>query len=87
MSAHDDDNSMVITVRHVYDAITDVREQLGAVKGGVEMLNSHHEQATASNQDHELRIRRLEKWTYAIPLTGIVATATAVAAIIRASGA
>lgn len=80
------DQSMVITVRHVYDAITDVRDQLSSVKEGVNMLNSHHEAATESDRDHELRIRRLEKWTYAIPLTGIVATATAVAAIIRASG-
>ncbi len=65
----------VITLRDVY---LEVREVRGQVNG----LTSQAEKVT----DHEVRIRGLERWRYALPGALLLAGASIVVAVLEGSG-
>lgn len=76
-----DSGSLRITVKDVYRAVNGVSDTVSEIKGSLTSLAQEHTVTKASSLDHEIRLRRLERWTYAIPLTGLTALAAAVAAM------
>jgi hypothetical protein len=80
-----DSGSLRITVKDVFHAVNGVSDVVSEIKGSLANLAQDHTTTKATSGDHEARLRRLERWTYAIPLTAITASAAALAAIIQAS--
>lgn len=61
--------------------ITDVYGQQRELSGKVEAALARQEQHTERLADHETRIRSLEAWRYALPLSTISAIIAAIAAV------
>jgi len=61
---------VVITAREIYDQVMALRSEIQQVKSTVVALT-----------DVEHRLRAVERWRYALPLTGVTALLAAAAAI------
>ncbi|QMU72131.1 hypothetical protein [Streptacidiphilus sp. P02-A3a] len=55
---------VTISAREIYDEIVGLRED-------VRSLTQASEAVTARQQDHEERIRALERWRYALPVAAV----------------
>ena len=64
---------VTIGAREIYDTLVGLRED-------VQNLTSNNESAGKILNDHESRIRGLERWKYGIPVTLITGIVAAVAA-------
>jgi hypothetical protein len=65
---------VTIGAREIYDAVLGVREDVRSLKQDRENVND-------TLDDHESRIRSVERWKYGIPvatLSGLVATGAAI---------
>lgn len=66
----------------------DVRDRLTRIEGKLDLLGMQHSTTTAASErigtDHETRLRALERWKYALPITAAGALATAATTIIAA---
>jgi len=76
-----DSGSLRITVKDVFHAVNGVSSDVGEIKGALQTLTADHANLKQSAVDHEARLRRLERWAYAIPTTGITALASALIAL------
>lgn len=70
MHVPEQDPGVRVTLRDVW---TEVRELADAVRGLVVVVDQV--------ADHEQRLRRAERWLYALPLSLLVAIGSAVAAV------
>lgn len=77
MSADESRPYAVVTVADVYGQQRELSAQVQAALARQE----HHASQLA---DHEKRIRALEVWRYALPISSISAVAAAIAAIVTA---
>lgn len=66
----------------------DVRDRLTRIEGKLDLLGMQHTTSTAASErianDHEQRLRALERWKYALPITAAGALVTGATAIITA---
>jgi len=77
-----DEDKVQITLRDVYDAVTGLRIEITEMKQEVSGLSAYHAIATDQAKDFEQRLRRLERWAYAIPPTLVLAALSVVATIV-----
>lgn len=71
-----------ITLRDVYDAVTNLGQSFTELKEEVTMLTTHNALQAETVKDFEQRLRRLERWAYAIPTTFVLAALSVVATIV-----
>lgn len=80
--------SSVVTARDVYDATRDTQAEVRALGQRLDMseqrATERDTEARARHADHEARIRSLEMWRYALPISAVGSVAAAVAAIVAA---
>lgn len=65
---------MIITNREVYDAVMSLRSD-------VQSLTQSRNDAGETLDDHETRIRAIERWKYGVPLATLIAVGSTIAAI------
>jgi hypothetical protein len=65
---------VVVTLKDVYLLLLELQKQVGAMQGSVGAVS-----------DHESRIRSLEKWRYALPVSLAGATASIIVALYEGS--
>ncbi|MER5886816.1 hypothetical protein ABT160_23580 [Streptomyces sp. NPDC001941] len=70
---------VTIGTREIYDAVVGLRDD-------VRSLTHEHAMTRRELADHEARLRAIERYKYAVPLTGVTAVGGAVAALIAAFG-
>ena len=78
-------SGVTITLKDVYDLLNELRNQATQSNTRIEMITARNINADTMHQDHESRLRALEKWRYAIPATAVTAAggvATAITAIL-----
>lgn len=79
----------VITVKDVYDKLSTVADKLGEISGHLLAIDSRNQVADATHTDFEMRLRKVEAWRYALPITMITtvgSVAVAVFALVHGSG-
>lgn len=54
----------------------------GSLQSLADSIHTRHEQDTSLHSDHEVRLRALERWRYAIPSTLVLALASIVITIL-----
>lgn len=62
----------------------DVRDRLVRMEAKLDLIGVQHAATERIAGDHETRIRSLEQWRYAIPVTGVAAIITGAVSIIIA---
>lgn len=72
-----------ITLREVFDRVLQVGEGVARLEGKVDALHSERQQLQKVASDFEARLRSLEKWKYAIPVSVLVALAALGGSLIR----
>ena len=75
------DQPMVITLRDVYDVVTALRQDLQSMKREVDMAAISAATDHDRMEDHEARIRFLERWAWSIPaavVTGVLSVITTI---------
>lgn len=77
-----EDGEVRITLRDVYEAVTNLGGTVGELKEEVSTLTTHHGIASETAKDFEQRLRRLERWAYAIPTTFVLAALSVIATIV-----
>lgn len=76
MSAQDPFAS-VVTAKDVYDATRETQQEVRAVIGRLDALEREH-------ADFKARLTAVERWRYALPLTGVSAVIAAIGAVLAA---
>jgi hypothetical protein len=69
---------VTIGAREIYDELVGMRED---VRG----LALHSEATRATLADHEDRLRTIERWKYAVPLTAFLGVGSLITAVVQAS--
>lgn len=77
-----EDGEVRITLRDVYDAVTNMGQSISELKEEVTMLADHNSLHNETAKDFEQRLRRLERWAYGIPTTFVLAALSAIATIV-----
>lgn len=72
----------VITVKDVYDKLSTVADKLGELSGHLIAIDSRNQNADKVHADFEARLRKVEAWRYALPITSITAIASVVVAVL-----
>lgn len=62
----------------------DVRDRLVRMEGKIDLIGLQHATAERIANDHEDRLRALERWKYALPVTALAAVVTGATTIIAA---
>ncbi|MEU1881898.1 hypothetical protein ABZ470_31750 [Streptosporangium sp. NPDC020072] len=70
----DESTGVVITIKDIYDEVRDAKTELRS-------LTQEVKESRRTDEDHEGRIRTLERWMYAIPISVLVAIVSAVITI------
>lgn len=66
------------------DAINSVEKTLERLTGHLESIDQRNIVADRERQDLEMRLRALERWRYALPLSLLLATGSIAAAVVAA---
>lgn len=77
--------SVRVTLKDVFNKVDDVGRDVSEMKGSVATIRQETQENTKDIQDHELRIRNLEAWRYALPATvvlGLLGTIGSVIAVV-----
>lgn len=61
-----------------------MRDRLTRIEGKIDLIGLQHVATERVDTDHETRLRSLEQWRYATPVTGLAAIVTAAVTIIIA---
>ena len=77
-----DSGSLRITLKDVYIQQTDMANNIGQMKGSLNLMALTVGNNKTAVDDHESRIRGLERWRYAIPTSFILAIFSAAATIL-----
>jgi len=72
------DAPLVITLRDVYDAVTRLSERVTGLAGQVEGLQGRFDRADKHRDDHESRLRSLERRQWPIPSAALLISIAAV---------
>jgi hypothetical protein len=79
-----DQYPMVITLKDVYDAVTGLRQDLHSMQTAQDLqaqaVKGDHERV----EDHEVRIRFLERWAWSIPAAFVTAIVSAIVTVVLA---
>lgn len=67
----------VVTAKDVYDATRQTQQEVRAVLGRLDALEREH-------ADIRARLTAVERWRYALPLTGVSAVIAAIGAVLAA---
>ncbi|WP_204039811.1 hypothetical protein [Acrocarpospora phusangensis] len=68
----------------------DTRDRLTRIEGKIDLIGMQHTASETVSRDHEERIRAIERWKYALPVSALgalVAAATALIAAFRGGAA
>ncbi|MCX4687303.1 hypothetical protein OG401_23875 [Kitasatospora purpeofusca] len=68
---------VTIGAREIYD-------ELVGMRGDVRGLSQHNEATRATLADHEDRLRTIERWKYAVPLTAFLGVGSLITALVQA---
>ncbi|MBH1936494.1 hypothetical protein I5Q34_19805 [Streptomyces sp. AV19] len=79
MGEEDEPLGVRIGAREIYDEVVALRTEMRT-------MGQENEGARAELADHEERLRALERWRYALPISVITAIIGAVVAIVESSG-
>jgi len=79
MAEPNDSLGVTISAREIYDQIVGLRDD-------VRSLVQSNAEVSKELDDHETRLRSVERWKYAVPATLIVSLASAGTTIIKAIG-
>lgn len=79
-----EDGSIRVTLRDVYGVVTELRDAVNALNASAALTAFTATQANDRTSDHEVRLRTVEKWVYAIPATALIAIGSVAAAIFTA---
>lgn len=77
--------SVRVTLKDVFNKVDDVGRDVSEMKGSVATIRQETQENTKDIQDHELRIRNLEAWRYALPasaILGLLGTIGSVVAVV-----
>lgn len=66
------------------DAINAVERTLERLTGHLEAIDTRNKSADLIDGDHEARLRSLERWRYALPISALAAIGSAVVAVLQA---
>ena len=72
------DAPLVITLRDVYDAVTRLSERVTVLAGQVEGLHGRFDRSDKHRDDHEARLRALERRQWPIPSAALLVSIAAV---------
>lgn len=78
-----DSGSLRITQKDVYSEVVGTRADVARIEGAMNVIIERHSHTVNVVDDHETRLRDLERWRYAIPAGLITAVLAAIAAFIR----
>lgn len=81
----DSDHTIRVTLRDVYHAVNEVREGVAELTGALRVMESGASESVKDLADHEVRLRSLEAWKYALPgslILGLFGTLAAVAQMV-----
>lgn len=70
---------VTIGAREIYDAVVSLRDD-------VRSMGQTHETAGKTLDDHEERIRGIERWRYAVPASVLLAAGSVVTTFLKATG-
>lgn len=71
---------VTIGAREIYDAVLSLREE-------VRSLAQTREAVDSALEDHEQRIRGMERWRYALPVAAVTSIGTLILAVVQGTGA
>ncbi|MBA0054305.1 hypothetical protein E0L36_26670 [Streptomyces sp. AJS327] len=71
---------VTIGAREIYDAVQSLREE-------VRSLAQTREAVDSTLEDHEERIRGIERWKYALPVAAVTSAGTLILAALKGAGA
>lgn len=71
-----------ITVKDVYDKLSSVADKIGELAGHLIAIDTRNQNADVIHSDFEARIRKLEAWRYALPISVITAFGSVAVAIV-----
>lgn len=74
------ETGVVISFREIYDQIVGLRDD-------VRSLTQSSESVKASIEDHEARLRSMERWKYSVPAAVVTSIGSATVALLKSSGA
>jgi len=72
------DSPLVITLRDVYEAVTRLGERVTGLAGQVEALQGRFDRSDKHRDDHEARLRALERRQWPIPSAALLVSIAAV---------
>lgn len=73
-----------ITLRDVYEAVTSLSAKLDSHKADIDGLAVRHQIQVEQSQDFEQRLRKLERWSYAIPTTFVLSAFSTIGVVLAA---
>jgi hypothetical protein len=71
-----DENGFVVTIRDIY-------EEMKVLTAEVRTLTSELKESRRTDDDHEKRIRALERWMWGLPVSILTAIGAVVTAFVR----
>ena len=74
--------STVVTAQTIYGSLQEMRGELQADRASQALMRKDVDDLLKSKADHEVRLRSLEKWRYALPITSVCAAITGVCAVV-----
>jgi len=77
---------IVVTAKDIHEKVTEIAENVHELKATQAATLGRVTDQVARINDHEDRIRRLEAWRYALPVSALAAIVSAVVAISQAIG-
>lgn len=80
----DDPFRAVVTAQTIYGSLQELRGELQADRSAQALTRKDVEELKHSRNDHESRLRSLEKWRYALPITSVCAAIASLGAVIVA---
>lgn len=83
MANGDEDNGVRVTLKLVYDAVTKVQSDVTELKQTAALNKLAADLETKQVADHEVRLRNVERWLYAIPATLLAAIVSSVVAFVK----
>ena len=60
-----------------------LRAEINALRSTIDKLSTQFDYVTKANEDHEQRLRSVERWKLSIPISVLLAIATIVGATIK----
>jgi hypothetical protein len=79
----DDEIGVRVTLKLVYEAVTEVQKSITKLEQSVALNKYAADQDQKRVDDHEYRLRSVERWLYAIPASTLAAVVAAIVAFVK----